>query len=259
MRGLGNGYTQILVNGELMPGGFSLESLSPNQIERIEVARVATVDIGAQAIAGTINIILRQSMRKAQREVKAAVGTRSDRASVQLDGQFSDRLDDFSYSVGGGLSRKNEAWRSTIAQEESDTSGAPELRRLTRRHAYGLADSISLTPKMSPNWGDQDKISIEAVLRNTRFDDHSDDQRTTMLGPLPRYTSDTQKLDLVTTLAQGRLNWTHTLGGGGTVESRVGTNYLRRASDPQFQGQAELGIGLDQGILATAQNIHMVH
>ena len=241
MRGLGSGYTQILVNGEVMPGGFSLESLSPSQIERIEVARVATVDVGAQAIAGTINIILRQSMRKGQREMKAAASSRSGRASVQLDGQFSDRLDDFSYSLGGGLSRKNEAWPSTITQEGNEVSGAPELRRLTRRHAHGLADSISLTPKISPNWGDQDKVSIEAVVRHTRFDDHSDDQRTTTLGPLPRYSSDTQKLDLVTTLAQGRLNWTHTLSGGGTVENRLGTNYLRRASNTQFLGRDDLG------------------
>jgi outer membrane receptor for ferrienterochelin and colicins len=241
MRGLGNGYTQILINGELMPGGFSLESLSPGQIERIEVSRVATVDVGAQAIAGTINIILRQSMRKALREVKATASSRSGRGSAQLDGQFSDRLKGFSYSVGAGLARKNEAWPSEIAQEGSDASGTPDLRRLTRRHAYGLADSISLTPKIAPNWGDQDKFSIEAVLRHNRFNDHSDDQRTAMLGPLPQYSSDTQRLDLQTTLAQGRLNWTHTLGGGGTVETRLGTNYLRRASDTRFLGWDELG------------------
>lgn len=51
MRGLGSGYTQILINGEPVPAGFSLESLSPGQIERIEISRVATVDVSAQAIA----------------------------------------------------------------------------------------------------------------------------------------------------------------------------------------------------------------
>ena len=39
MRGLGSGYTQVLVNGERPPAGFSMESLSPDQVERIEVMR----------------------------------------------------------------------------------------------------------------------------------------------------------------------------------------------------------------------------
>ena len=37
MRGLGSGYTQILVNGECQAPGFSLESLGLDAIERIEV------------------------------------------------------------------------------------------------------------------------------------------------------------------------------------------------------------------------------
>jgi outer membrane receptor for ferrienterochelin and colicins len=39
MRGLGAGYTQILINGDPMPQGFALDQLSPSQIERIEVLR----------------------------------------------------------------------------------------------------------------------------------------------------------------------------------------------------------------------------
>lgn len=37
MRGLGAGYTQILINGERAPAGFSMDSLAPDVIERIEV------------------------------------------------------------------------------------------------------------------------------------------------------------------------------------------------------------------------------
>ena len=39
MRGLGNGYTMILLNGEPAPRGFSLDSIPPEQVERIEVMR----------------------------------------------------------------------------------------------------------------------------------------------------------------------------------------------------------------------------
>jgi len=65
MRGLGGGYTQILLDGERMPPGFSVDSLTPEQVERIEILRAPTAETGARAIAGTINIVLREG-RKAK-------------------------------------------------------------------------------------------------------------------------------------------------------------------------------------------------
>jgi iron complex outermembrane receptor protein len=47
MRGLGNGYTQILLDGERVPPGFSLDSISPDQVERIEILRAPTAETGA--------------------------------------------------------------------------------------------------------------------------------------------------------------------------------------------------------------------
>ena len=49
LRGLGNGYTQILLDGERVPPGFSLDSLAPDQIERIEILRAPTAETGARA------------------------------------------------------------------------------------------------------------------------------------------------------------------------------------------------------------------
>ena len=64
MRGLGGGYTQLLINGEPIPSGFSLESLPPDQVERIEILRAPTAEFGARAIAGTINIVLREALQR---------------------------------------------------------------------------------------------------------------------------------------------------------------------------------------------------
>ena len=60
LRGLGGGYTQLLIDGQRIPPGFSLESLTPEQVERIEILRAPTAETGARAIAGTINIITRE-------------------------------------------------------------------------------------------------------------------------------------------------------------------------------------------------------
>ena len=70
MRGLGGGYTQILLDGERMPPGFSVDTLTPEQVERIEILRAPTAETGARAIAGTINIVLREGRKAAPDDLK---------------------------------------------------------------------------------------------------------------------------------------------------------------------------------------------
>ena len=70
MRGLSAGYTQILMDGQRMPHGFPVESLTPEMVERIEIYRAPTAETGAQAVAGTINIITRQGKRGEPMDLK---------------------------------------------------------------------------------------------------------------------------------------------------------------------------------------------
>mgnify|MGYP001243200482 CR=1 FL=1 len=74
MRGLGAGYTQILVDGQRAPAGFSLDQLTPEQLERIEIFRAPTAETGARAIGGTINIVLREAFRARLNDVRTGVG-----------------------------------------------------------------------------------------------------------------------------------------------------------------------------------------
>lgn len=240
LRGLGGGYTQVLVNGEPVPAGFELDSLPTAQVERIEIARIATVDQGAQAIAGTINIVLRQPGRKPVRELKAGAGVQAGRVSLSLDGLVADRFDDRSVSLGAGLSRRDEAWPVRISQQRTDAAGQPVLQRLTDRQAVGLSEGLSLTPRLSWQPTPADRLGLEALVRHTRFDDHNDDRREALLGAAPPYAFEHQRLRLRTTLAQPRLQWNRTMDGGATLESRLGANWLRRASDSRFSGDDPL-------------------
>lgn len=55
MRGLGTGYTLVLINGDPAPPGFALDQLDPAQVERIEVTKGPVASQSAQAVAGAIN------------------------------------------------------------------------------------------------------------------------------------------------------------------------------------------------------------
>jgi len=85
MRGLGGGYTQILLDGERMPPGFSVDSLTPEQVERIEILRAPTAETGARAIAGTINIVLREGRKATPDDLKITRSQEHGQGSSMLN------------------------------------------------------------------------------------------------------------------------------------------------------------------------------
>lgn len=85
MRGLGSGYTQILLDGARVPPGFAIDQLTPEQIERIEILRAPTAETGARAIAGTINIVLREGRRGLPDDLKLTASNENGHSSGQVN------------------------------------------------------------------------------------------------------------------------------------------------------------------------------
>jgi outer membrane receptor for ferrienterochelin and colicins len=255
MRGLGSGYAQILVNGEAMPPGFAVESISPAQIERIEISRSATVDLSAQSIAGTINIILKQVPRQRHREVKASAASYAGNRQYSADGQLSDRDGLLSYSLGGGISREENSWPSTIAQQATDAAGNPTLARLTQKREHGTESKGSLTPKLTWEFGSKDKLSVDGFLRYARFDGGTTDQRVTTFGAPPTYSANDLTLAIESATARGRLNWSRTFDNESDINIRLGLNYHRRSSNAVFLGYDEQPVlVLDERVRSTAED-----
>lgn len=66
LRGLDPGYTQVLINGEKVPGAntdrtFFLDRIPAEQVERIEIVRSNSARRTADAVAGSLNIVLRDA------------------------------------------------------------------------------------------------------------------------------------------------------------------------------------------------------
>ncbi|RZI98523.1 MAG: TonB-dependent receptor [Brevundimonas sp.] len=67
LRGLDSGYTQILINGERVPGAgldrsFFVDRIPAELIERVEVVRSSSANRSGDAVAGAINIVLRDAV-----------------------------------------------------------------------------------------------------------------------------------------------------------------------------------------------------
>ncbi|NDA04453.1 MAG: TonB-dependent receptor, partial [Betaproteobacteria bacterium] len=99
MRGLGAGYTQILIDGERTPPGFSIDSLTPEQVERIEILRAPTAETGARAIGGTINIITREGFVRRLNDLRLGVGMENGRASPGVSWTYNNSNDHWIYNI----------------------------------------------------------------------------------------------------------------------------------------------------------------
>ncbi len=66
LRGLGGGYTQVLINGKKMPGAgddrsFYVDRIPAEMVDHIEIKRSASANRSGDAMAGAINIVLRDA------------------------------------------------------------------------------------------------------------------------------------------------------------------------------------------------------
>ncbi|MGE8250927.1 MAG: TonB-dependent receptor plug domain-containing protein, partial [Stenotrophomonas bentonitica] len=106
LRGLGAGYTQILLNGQKAPAGFDLDSLTPEMVERVEIIRAPTADQRAEAIAGSINIVLAAGARKDSGQLSVAWGNSNGRNTPSVSWQRNRRADHRSSAITATASRR---------------------------------------------------------------------------------------------------------------------------------------------------------
>ena len=167
LRGLGGGFTQLLIDGQRVPPGFSLESLTPEQVERIEILRAPTAETGARAIAGTINIITREGFRRRLNDVRIGFGVEDGLVSPGVNWTHNDSAGDLTYNLSGSVfqRRQNNTSDTRTTVEDAATGALLEDRtarglsrdervggnftgRLQWRLGEGSGDLLALTPSI---------------------------------------------------------------------------------------------------------------
>ena len=172
MRGLGAGYTQILINGDPMPPGFALDQLSPAQIERIEVLRAPTAEQSAQAIAGTINIILKEAPRRSQRDLRLGVTDGSRRPMANANATFGESKGPWAVSLPVSLFEWNRKTHVDFERRMTGSDGAP-AQSLQSTDAENWGWGWNLAPRLNWKFSDEQTLSLASFLQegywNNRF------------------------------------------------------------------------------------------
>jgi len=168
MRGMGGGYTQILVNGERPPRGFSMESLSPDQVERIEVMRGPVAEFSTQAIAGTINIILREEFHPKDVDLKLALGFEQGRVAPNLSITYPGQIGDLNYALSGSIFRNGQRDYGSSQRIEQGDAGDIQLIQDQIDQTSRQSTGIHLTPRFSYKFENGDNVTLQPFLMNSR-------------------------------------------------------------------------------------------
>ena len=169
MRGLGAGYTQILVNGERAPAGFSVDALSPSQVERIEVIRSATAEFSTESVAGTINIVLRKVARTAERQLQLGLGGSDLETTSRATWLASDRNGPLSYSLSANARLTGFTRHATIVDTARTPAGSLAGERDSASHEVGRYDIGNVIPRLTWKHADGGTLTSETRFSGSRF------------------------------------------------------------------------------------------
>jgi len=230
LRGLGSGYTQILLDGERVPPGFSLDSIPPDQIERIEILRAPTAETGARAIAGTINIVTRGGYTRRVNDVRLTAGF--ENGKLQPSASWTRNLSAGPFIVNGSISafhidRDNSSTTTTVDRRLDD--GTVTLAQLDDGRLRVNGGGIHATARLQWRAEDgADSVTLTPILFANRFHSRRDGTLVQSVGAVPApYEQAETTARTGTSLARLNGEWTHRFAPEARVEWRAGVGQSR--------------------------------
>lgn len=231
MRGLGSGYTQVLLNGVPAPAGFSIDTLAPGLVERVEILRTASAELGTQAIAGTVNIVLCKAPQRALAEYGFGVEWPDGHHAPRASAQWSGKDDTLSWMVGIN------AARGVLPEPQLLRERLPAGTRTMAIDNLSVTDSVTLAPRLTWRAGDADTLTWQGFAGMTW-------RRITAAGrELPgttapgQFTAQDSLFRSRAPLLRGELTWQHQFTDGATLALTTLASHSPRTSDFDFAGQ----------------------
>jgi len=118
-------------------------------LERIEILRAPTAETGAQAIAGTINIITREGFQRRLNELRIGTGVENGRPTGGVFWSHNNSKDSLTYTLSAGLfanQRRNQSFSETQVRDAA--SGTLLEDRSSRTQTQGEGMGLNLNARL---------------------------------------------------------------------------------------------------------------
>lgn len=236
MRGMGGGYTQILLDGQRVPPGFSVDSLTPEQVEKIEILRAPTAETGARAIAGTINIVLREGQKTSPDDFKFGTALEHGKVSEHVD---------WVHNI------KTEGLNGTLTVSVFDTLKPDDTTTQTAATVDAKTDTNGATPAASSERV-RDTVSVghrQAIHANARLQWRGEQGTSLVLMPFVMHSDygsdgrvDLRQTDTIANVASTRSDSATLATQSRFVMTRLNGQWNRRLSADDLM-EVKFGLG----------------
>ncbi len=253
MRGLGGDHVQVLIDGDPAPAGFSIDSIAPDLVERIEILPTAVAEYSTRSIAGTLNIVLHRTDGARQRTLKISAGQSGAGIMPAATLQLSGKRQALAWSVSATASAPKERLDAVIEDQASDAQGERLHLRRTDERYVGQTSTFNVAPKLTWTLGDRDEVSWNNLLQYRKETWARDRNELVLDGgpsdyPRNRWINDSRTW---TTKSDGL--WKRQIGEHDTLDVKLGVMHFSRDVDFAFLGYAPDGsFALDRSVRTRA-------
>ena len=168
MRGMGGGYTQILIDGQRMAPGFSLDSIAPEQIERIEVMRAPVAEHSTQAIAGTINVIMRSDFKRKTHEFRVGGGADGGRSQLGATWINNGQTDLLGYSLTATLFQGGQGNEWDSHTRHADANDVTTLDRQEHASSENRRTGLFANGRLQVKLGAGQTLDLQPFFNSVR-------------------------------------------------------------------------------------------
>jgi outer membrane receptor for ferrienterochelin and colicins len=178
--GLNAGYTQVLVDGE-PPRGVNVNDIPMSTIDRVEVYRIGSAEFSSQAIAGTINIVLKKITRAAQQQIKVNL-TNEAALTPSVDWLLSDKAGDFSYSLATMIREYQFPTSSQTITQTFDRNNALQKSSQQNFQYENKFQNFFINPVLQYKTSSGLNIRSSTSFNTSRSDSHSSEDYDFKMG-----------------------------------------------------------------------------
>ena len=233
LRGMSAGYTLILINGDPAPPGFALDQLDPALVERIEVSKGPTATQSAQAVAGTINIILKDAPKRSQRDLRLSAAYRFEKPTVSGNFTLGEKWGDVSLI----LPISSFQWRGQIDSEihrQSLAANGSAVDAIQKGDNRFQGQGINLGPVLTWRISDDETLSLQSFVQSGAWNNTTRYTNQVLAGS-PALDGDSSN-EGGWELARSRLQWVNNFSADERIEVKAGIQASRGRFDNQSQG-----------------------
>jgi iron complex outermembrane receptor protein len=222
MRGMGAGYTQILIDGQRMAPGFSLDSIAPEQIEKIEIMRAPVAEYGTRAIAGTINVVMRSDFKRKANEFKLGGGADGSRPQAGASWATNGQTDSLGYNLSATVFQGGQDSDSETRTLGLDADGNTTLDQRVHNTSEGRRRGLFANARLQWRLGPGQSLDLQPFLNLVRSHGNGLALLDQPVGADVPYTRATSQTDSTWQLARLAGSWNTSTDSGGRLLLRFG-------------------------------------